>query len=566
METKERIKTLLNSLNKGVYEKEEVMALSLLSAIAGESIFLLGAPGVAKSLIARQLKYAFFEGSKKGGHFEYLMNRFSTPDEIFGPVSISKLKDHDKYERVVDNYLPKATVVFLDEIWKAGPSIQNALLTVLNEKIYRNGEEEIKVPMKALISASNELPVKGEGLEALWDRFLIRYDVKGIAGEESFREMISRSPKVYDNVVEDNEKITGEEYSQWSEQIDSIEVSENIFHVIEVVRNYVDEYNKKDEQKENQIYISDRRWKKIVRLLRTSAFLNGRKAVDLMDCFLIAHCIWNEQGQQELMSLFVNDTLEKHSLTQLFNLSDVKAEIQTLKGEVQAKTTQYKEVRKKRLKEYDDQYYRFKQVFENRHSSNEEWYYLKVNDFKAWKKGDQFATEKVEVYKYKSHNYEKEWNLLSNYQNRNYSSERNYFIKNEKSLSLYSKDYYSPEVRFRFEFEQEDYIDREVSRKRPSDELISQWMELVSKIKDYLADLRKKVEDYKQNEIEDFRSNLFVKKEKLGLLESSINNTETQIGVVELDLLEIELNYLGKRRSLDVKLIEQSDEQPVQQV
>lgn len=108
------------------------------------------------------------------------MNRFSTPDEIFGPVSISQLKDQDKYERIVNNYLPSATVVFLDEIWKAGPSIQNALLTVLNEKLYRNGEQEIKVPMKALISASNELPNKGEGLEALWDRFLVRLIVDSV--------------------------------------------------------------------------------------------------------------------------------------------------------------------------------------------------------------------------------------------------------------------------------------------------------------------------------------------------------------------------------------------------
>jgi len=137
MSVKTKIKTLLTKLNEGVIEKEDVISLALLSAVAGESIFLLGAPGVAKSLIARKLKYAF----KEAHSYEYLMNRFSTPDEIFGPVSISKLKDQDKYERITKNYLPSATVVFLDEIWKAGPSIQNALLTVLNEKIYRNGEQ-----------------------------------------------------------------------------------------------------------------------------------------------------------------------------------------------------------------------------------------------------------------------------------------------------------------------------------------------------------------------------------------------------------------------------------------
>jgi MoxR-like ATPase len=189
MNTKQKITELLKQLNDGIYEKEEVIALGLLSAIAGESIFLLGAPGVAKSLIARRLKYAF----KDAKNFEYLMSRFSTPDEIFGPVSIKKLKEDDKYERVIENYLPAADVVFLDEIWKAGPSIQNALLTVINEKVYRNGDAEIHVPLKALIAASNELPTKNEGLEALWDRFLIRLVVNGVKKTESFNKMISKS-------------------------------------------------------------------------------------------------------------------------------------------------------------------------------------------------------------------------------------------------------------------------------------------------------------------------------------------------------------------------------------
>ena len=151
MKIETQINKMLDVMSEGIYEKEHILAMTLLSAIAGESIFLLGPPGTAKSLVARRLKLAFSNANA----FEYLMSRFSTPDEIFGPVSISLLKNEDRYERVVDGFLPTATVVFLDEIWKAGPSIQNALLTAINERIFQNGRSTLSLPMKVLIAASN---------------------------------------------------------------------------------------------------------------------------------------------------------------------------------------------------------------------------------------------------------------------------------------------------------------------------------------------------------------------------------------------------------------------------
>ena len=334
MVIKQRIQKLLKELNTGIYEKEEVMALSLLSAVAGESIFLLGAPGVAKSLIARRLKYAF-EGGKA---FEYLMSRFSTPDEIFGPVAISILKNYDKYVRVVEQYLPSADVVFLDEIWKAGPSIQNALLTVINEKKYRNGAQEIDIPMKALISASNELPAKNEGLEALWDRFLIRLEVEGIKEKSNFDSMISEKLDLYKDNVSADVKITNDNFKEWSKIIDEVEVPENVFNVIDVIRRKIQLHNDKEVNKDNQIYISDRRWRKIVRLLRTSAFLNDRKAIDLMDCFLIKDCIWNEKTQIETVKQIVNDSIEQNGYKRQVDFKSLKDELDEFKEEIKETT------------------------------------------------------------------------------------------------------------------------------------------------------------------------------------------------------------------------------------
>lgn len=293
---RKRISQILEKLNDGAYEREETIALALLSALAGESIFLLGLPGVGKSMVARRLKLAFRNASS----FEYLMSRFSTPDEIFGPVSISKLKDSDCYERMVEGYLPTADIVFLDEIWKAGPAIQNALLTVLNERIFRNGSVDLQLPLKAVISASNELPAEGEGLEALWDRFLIRYVVLPIRSQAYFKNLILNKSATC--VLDNDLPFSEVELEFIKTESEKIVIPSFVVSLICEVRDALnsarqDDVDGDDDNLVIPPYVSDRRWRKIMGILKMSAFLNGRKEVDLSDCLLLEHMLWDHDVQ-----------------------------------------------------------------------------------------------------------------------------------------------------------------------------------------------------------------------------------------------------------------------------
>lgn len=323
---KSHIAQLLQSLNEGVFEKEHVLALSLLSAMAGESIFLLGPPGVAKSLVARRLKLAF----KDADAFEYLMSRFSTPDELFGPVSISKLKDEDTYERITKGYLPTAAIVFLDEIWKAGPAIQNSLLTVINEKIYRNGRFTVSIPLKALIAASNELPAKGEGLEALYDRFLIRQFVGCIEQEYAFDQMISSTRQTEPKIPEEL-RVSDELYRTLQTESEKVGIHYTIFELIHHIKREMEQYNAGRDENTPPIYISDRRWKKIIGLLRTSAYLNESPGIHFTDCLLMSACLWDEISQCPIVEEMVEQSIARSINTYLLGEKRLEQKLDALK-------------------------------------------------------------------------------------------------------------------------------------------------------------------------------------------------------------------------------------------
>jgi len=300
---REKIEKNLEILNNGLVGKEKVMKLGLLSILSGENMILVGPPGTAKSEISRRLREILADSDSET-YFEYLFTKFTTPEEIFGPLSIKQLQN-DKFERNTEGYMPSSRIVFLDEIFKANSSILNTLLTILNERVFHNGLKREKTPLISLIGASNELPFENDELTALYDRFLIRA-VVGYVSDDEIEELLDI--KETDMEIPAEIKFTESDLNEIKSESEKVRVTSGIKRTIMQIRQ---EYNKIFAEDNHEI-ISDRKLVKMVKLLKVSAYLNGRDKVDFSDLMLLTNCLWNNPENIEKVTKLVLEAVKRN--------------------------------------------------------------------------------------------------------------------------------------------------------------------------------------------------------------------------------------------------------------
>ncbi len=283
----------LHAIEHGLLERGSAVRLMLLAALAGEHVLLIGPPGTAKSELARRLHRAF----DSARYFERLLTRFSTPEELFGPLSLKALED-DRYERLIDGYLPTAGIAFLDEVFKANSAILNALLTLLNEREFDNGSARLRTPLISVVGASNEAPVD-ESLLAFHDRFLLRIPVAPV-GDTAFTALL---------LLDDGQPppaapppISPAERAAVLRARDAVRLGDDALAALAALRRLAAETVQP---------VSDRRWRQLVALMRCAAATEGRDRIDVVDLWLAPYVVaQDEPARQRLSEWFTADLLQ----------------------------------------------------------------------------------------------------------------------------------------------------------------------------------------------------------------------------------------------------------------
>lgn len=293
-----RLAQIARSLSERFLGKDEVIRLLLIAIVAGEHAVLVGPPGTAKSALVRT-----FARLIDARYFEYLLTRFTEPNEIFGPVDIAAFRE-GRYERRIEGMLPDSEVVFLDEVFKSNSAILNALLTLLNERRFTSGGAVLTCPLLSCFGASNEVPTD-ETLTAIFDRFLLRIrsenldayhfqDLlqRGIANEVGALGQAPIAPLA-------NAREIGELHRAFSQRM---RFGEDFLATYKGLAFQI---------RAEGVSLSDRRVVKLLKLFAASAFLDGRAQPDAGDFFVLKH-IWNNEDQAAILESIVGPVLEAH--------------------------------------------------------------------------------------------------------------------------------------------------------------------------------------------------------------------------------------------------------------
>jgi MoxR-like ATPase len=282
---------VLEPIKQSFVGKDEIIDLLGLCLVARENLFLLGPPGTAKSALVQQLA-----GRLEGRMFDYLLTRFTEPNEIFGPFDIRKLREGE-LETNTDGMLPEADFVFLDELLNANSAILNSLLMVLNERVFRRGRETRPLATLMVVGASNHLP-EDDALKALIDRFLVRVGCYNVP-DEALPQVLAAGWTLEAPAAAPTARLHVAELSRLQSIVKHVDLAAIRPPYAQLIQR----------MRKAGLDISDRRAVKLQNLIAASAVLCGRLAANLTDLWVLRY-VWNAEEEQDLLAALVTQALD----------------------------------------------------------------------------------------------------------------------------------------------------------------------------------------------------------------------------------------------------------------
>ena len=285
------LREVLDPMKRTFVGKDHVIDLMGVCLVAGENLFLLGPPGTAKSALVYDL------GRRLAGRtFEYLLTRFTEPNELFGPFDIRKLREGELVTNT-EGMLPEASLVFLDELLNANSAILNSLLGVLNERVFRRGRETRPLPTLMVVGASNRLP-EDDALAALFDRFLMRVTCDNVAPER-LGDVLSAGWKLDLGLHDRRATLDVEDVRRLHRGLGRVDLADVLAPLSTLVLRL----------RHAGVPVSDRRAVKLQRLVAASALLCGRTSARVSDLWVFRH-VWDTVEQQEVLAALVAEALK----------------------------------------------------------------------------------------------------------------------------------------------------------------------------------------------------------------------------------------------------------------
>ena len=284
--TIQKLHEIKRALNAKFFERESEVEGILVALLSKQHMLMIGPAGTAKSALSVELA-KIVNGTS---YFQWLLTRFSTPEEVFGPLSLKDLEE-GVYKRNTATKMPEAHLVFLDEIFKANSAILNSLLTLINERLFYNDGQPIKAPLMSVIGASNEYPEEGEGLEALFDRFLLRFEINFIADESNFVSMMKDEGEHVEIPT-----MHVDDLVQLQNMTNKVHIPDEVYETLSTIRR---------ELQDEGIQPSDRRFKQSLSILQARALINQRESVQTDDMVILENALWETLDQKETVCTIV---------------------------------------------------------------------------------------------------------------------------------------------------------------------------------------------------------------------------------------------------------------------